>query len=88
MHEAEVPVTLQPLGKTVHVLKDTRFLECAILAGVALDYPCGGEGTCGKCRVIVRQGECPAGPADAACLAKRNSGPAAGWPARCASARR
>ena len=64
MHEAEVPVTLQPLGKTVYVLKGTRFLESAILAGVSLDYPCGGEGTCGKCRVVVRQGACPAEPAE------------------------
>ena len=56
MRELEVPVTFQPAGKTVHVLKGTRLMEAAAGAGIALDLPCGGEGVCGKCRVVVRQG--------------------------------
>ena len=53
---SEVRVTLQPLGKTVSVARGTRLSEAAAAAGLALDMPCGGEGVCGKCRVIVRQG--------------------------------
>ena len=64
MRESEVPVTFQPQGTTVHVLRGTRFLEAAAGAGLSLDFPCGGEGICGKCRVIVRRGAGPAGPAE------------------------
>lgn len=56
MREREVPVIFQPLGKTVHVLEGTRLIEAAAGAGLAIDQPCGGEGICGKCRVIVRKG--------------------------------
>jgi uncharacterized 2Fe-2S/4Fe-4S cluster protein (DUF4445 family) len=55
---AEVSVTFHPSGKTVHVLRGTTLMEAAALAGLALDLPCGGEGTCGKCRVEVRTGRC------------------------------
>ncbi len=56
MRQPEVPVTFQPLGKTVYVLPGTRLVEAAAVAGLALDLPCGGQGSCGKCRVIVRRG--------------------------------
>lgn len=62
MRDPEVSVTFQPLGRTVHVLPGTRLSEAAAVAGLPLEMPCGGEGTCGKCRVIVR----PAPPAGAA----------------------
>jgi len=53
MREAEVRVAFQPSGKTAFVLKGTRLLEAAAEADLVLDSPCGGEGACGKCRVIV-----------------------------------
>lgn len=56
MPDAELPVIFQPQGKIVHVLEGTRIVEAAAGAGWTLDMPCGGEGTCGKCRVIVREG--------------------------------
>jgi len=52
----EIAVTLQPLGKTVHVLPGTTLLEAVDRGGLAVDIPCGGVGTCGKCQVIVRRG--------------------------------
>jgi len=58
MRESEVPVIFEPSGKRVHVLKGTRLMEAAAGAGIALDLPCGGEGVCGKCRVVVRRGAC------------------------------
>ena len=64
MPPSEVPVTFQPLGKTVRVPPGTPLAEAAAAAGLAFDAPCGGEGTCGKCRVIVRQGAAEPGPAD------------------------
>lgn len=56
MHEKEVPVTFQPQGRTVHVLTGTLLIEAAAGAGIAVDVPCGGEGTCGKCRLAIRSG--------------------------------
>ena len=53
MREAELPVTFQPSGKTVYVLAGTKLIEAAGGADLALDLPCGGEGVCGKCRVVV-----------------------------------
>ena len=71
MLEQEVLVTFQPSGKTVYVLKGTRLVEAAAGAGITLDVPCGGEGTCGKCRVIVRRGACPATPAELELLSEQ-----------------
>jgi len=64
MREPEIPVTLLPPNKTVFVLSGTRLVEAAAGADVALDLPCGGEGTCGKCRVRVLHGASDPGPAE------------------------
>ena len=56
MPDVEVAVTFQPLGRTVFVLPGTWLVEAAALAGLAFEMPCGGEGICGKCRVVVRRG--------------------------------
>lgn len=53
MRETEVAVTFRPPGRTVYVLQGTRLQEAAAGAGMVLDLPCGGEGVCGKCRVVV-----------------------------------
>ena len=37
----------------VHVETGTDLLQAQILAGLRPDAPCGGRGTCGKCRVIL-----------------------------------
>ncbi len=64
MSATEVPITFQPLGKTVRAAAGTRLIEVAADAGIGLDLPCGGEGICGKCRVLVRRGLSPPGPAE------------------------
>lgn len=46
-------VTFQPEGRNVFVLGGTKVVEAAGRAGIILNQPCGGEGTCGKCRVQV-----------------------------------
>ena len=60
MREAEVPVTFQPRREDGLRARGTRLLEAAAAADLVLDAPCGGEGTCGKCRVIVGDGGRPA----------------------------
>ncbi len=53
----EFRVVFQPSGRTVYVLAGTTILEAAARAGLVLQTPCGGGGTCGKCRVRVHQGQ-------------------------------
>jgi len=58
----ELKVTFQPSGRSVYVLPGTLLLEAAGRAGIVLQTPCGGRGTCGKCKVRIPQGDC--GPAE------------------------
>jgi len=51
-----VRVVFQPEGKTAFVLPGSVVLEAAARAGIVVETPCGGRGTCGKCRVVVRDG--------------------------------
>jgi uncharacterized 2Fe-2S/4Fe-4S cluster protein (DUF4445 family) len=51
MADEQVRVTFEPNGRVVQVLRGTKLLEAAAKAGFTLDTPCGGAGSCGKCRV-------------------------------------
>ena len=46
-------VTFLPDNKTVEVSEAALLLEAARLAGVFIETPCGGKGTCQKCRVKI-----------------------------------
>ncbi len=50
-------VRFQPSGKSVEVAPKTELLDAARQAGVVVESPCGGKGTCGKCIVRVTSGE-------------------------------
>jgi uncharacterized 2Fe-2S/4Fe-4S cluster protein (DUF4445 family) len=49
-------VVFQPSGKTVRVPFGTLVLEAAQQAGLEVAVPCGGQGRCGRCAVIVDGG--------------------------------
>ena len=51
-----IKVTFEPEGKAAYVLAGSLVLEAAARAGIIIETPCGGRGTCGKCRVVVRNG--------------------------------
>ena len=55
-------VTFHPEGKRVRVARGETLLAAARAAGVPLSSVCGGEGICGRCRVIVRRGDVEAAP--------------------------
>ena len=55
------PVTFLPAEKTVHVEEHATLLQAAIQAGLLVDSPCGGGGTCAKCRVRVLTGRAGTG---------------------------
>lgn len=48
-------VSLYPLGKEIQTRKGSSLLD--ILHEYGVEFPCGGKGTCGKCRVRVLEGE-------------------------------
>lgn len=50
-------VTFQPLNKTVEIAPDVSLLEAAGKAGIVINSVCGGDGICGRCKMIVREGE-------------------------------
>jgi uncharacterized 2Fe-2S/4Fe-4S cluster protein (DUF4445 family) len=64
MMETQIRITFQPTGRTVSVLRGTTILEAAARVGLVLDTPCGGGGTCGKCRVRVTLNAGEPGDAD------------------------
>jgi len=53
----EFTVKFKPQDKSIKVAKGTDLLAAAIRAGIVLPAACGGEGLCGKCRVIIENGK-------------------------------
>jgi ferredoxin len=53
----EIKIIFLPDGKAAVVEAGTTLRAAAGEAGIHVSSVCGGDGTCGKCRVIVRQGE-------------------------------
>jgi len=54
-------VTFLPGRVSIVADRSGTLLDIARRAGINISSPCGGEGQCGKCKVIVREGEvdCP-----------------------------
>ncbi len=50
-------VTFLPQGIKVTVEKNSTLLAAAVLANVEIKASCGGDGTCGKCAVILKEGQ-------------------------------
>jgi uncharacterized 2Fe-2S/4Fe-4S cluster protein (DUF4445 family) len=77
----ECRVTFEPGGRAVQVLAGTLLIEAAARAGLIVQTPCGGKGSCGKCAVRVTTGECPP---RAACAAHFSAARLrAGWRLAC-----
>jgi len=50
----DAKVKFVPFGLSVVVQKGTTVLEACSAAGILVDAVCGGEGECGRCKVIVK----------------------------------
>ena len=59
---AKLSVTFLPDEKSLRFEGQKTVLEAAELAGVYINSICGGEGLCGRCKVIVRSGDVWAEP--------------------------
>jgi len=57
MDKDKVSVLFSPGDKKVTAHKGDILLDIAMDAGVHINAACGGEGACGKCRVIITSGE-------------------------------
>lgn len=55
-------IRFMPQNRSVRVPKGTDLLSAAIRCGIVLNASCGGEGLCGKCKVIVERGTVKAEP--------------------------
>ncbi len=55
MSERKHPVRFLPSGRITQAAEGALLVEAATQAGIVLDLPCGGEGICGKCRVVLEQ---------------------------------
>ena len=58
----KIKVTFHPTGEMVEVERGTTLLETAKDAGIFIASICGGDGICGKCRLIIKDGEVEASP--------------------------
>ena len=54
-------ITFQPQNRTVVAAHGETLIRAAMEAGVHINASCGGEGVCGKCRVIIEDGEVEGG---------------------------
>lgn len=52
-------VQFEPMGLVYQAKAGMTLLAAMIDAGLTPDAPCGGKGSCGKCRVKILQGPCP-----------------------------
>lgn len=57
-------VTFLPYEKSISVSHNEILIRAAMEAGVHINASCGGEGVCGKCRVIVEKGAVEGGLSD------------------------
>jgi len=52
-----VTITLQPLGENIKVNKGVPLID--VLHEFGVEFPCGGKGTCGACKIKILEGELP-----------------------------
>ncbi len=67
-----VTITLQPLGQNIKVNKGVPLID--ILHEFGVEFPCGGKGTCGACKIKLLEGELPVDTVQKERLRKLNLG--------------
>ena len=50
-------ITFLPHTISIEAPSGSTIIQAALDAGVHINASCGGEGVCGKCRVIIESGE-------------------------------
>jgi len=57
-------ITFLPANRTVEVVSGSSLMKAARAAGLHINASCGGAGVCGKCRVLLEQGELKGGKSE------------------------
>ena len=65
-------VTFYPDNKSIEVDNDTTILSAALSCGIYINSVCGGDGICGRCKVIVRKGKVLTQPNSSTTQEERN----------------
>jgi len=77
----EVQIRLSPLDKQISVIRGTPLID--VLHEFGIEFPCGGKGSCGKCKVKLLEGEIPLSPRHESLL--RSHGLSPEWRLACMS---
>jgi len=67
-------ITFYPDNKTIEVEKGKTILSAAISCGVYIHSSCGGDGVCGRCKVILKKGQVLTQPTGRISLEERRRG--------------
>lgn len=57
MSESTCTVTFQPSGVVAQARPGAILSDVAIAAGMPISLPCGAQGRCGRCKVVITQGQ-------------------------------
>lgn len=76
-----VLIRLKPLDKQISVARGTSLID--VLHEFGVEFPCGGKGICGKCKVNLLQGDIPLSPGHKRKLEELGLPP--GWRLACMS---
>ena len=49
-------IDFRPEGKSIEVPDNTLLSDAVAQAGISFNLPCGGQGRCGRCKVVVEEG--------------------------------
>lgn len=71
---SRLEVTFQPSGTRIDVSAGETVIRAAIEAGIHINASCGGDGVCGKCRVMIEQGNIKGGVSEHLSEEDRNKG--------------
>jgi len=64
-------ITFLPQGEKIAVAGKQTLKDAILETGIAFDFPCGGTGTCGKCRVRIIDKPLPPTPQEKKLLGKK-----------------
>ena len=67
-------VTFYPDNKSIEAENGKTILSAAISAGIYINSSCGGDGVCGRCKVLVKKGEVSTQPTGRLSLEERKQG--------------
>ncbi|MDP7571380.1 MAG: 2Fe-2S iron-sulfur cluster-binding protein, partial [Myxococcota bacterium] len=74
-----VRIDLHPLGRSIQVERGTSLRD--VLYAYGVEFPCGGQGRCRRCRVQLLEGTLPIGVEESAILSDREK--EEGWRLAC-----